>query len=342
MRSLLPLLLLFRSTSRISPVPLVVSAIASLLLLAAVIMPTTVCAGDEEKFTDPSWQFEIKQKTLINSHTSYEFGNPDPPYQQPLSRLEFPVNSAWAGFEIKKRLSRFSGGIEFMTTVVDQETGRFKDTDWADNGMPGRLTNYGETDTRLNPSFQVGADIDIQVADLLRLPEHFDFRPVLGFNWQQLSLLSHDGTQLDYDTPDIPPTVLPLPGSVISFEQNWYRYFLGLRFGYQWTSLPYLHHLKLETQADWSYVQGNNLDRHLLRGDRITFENTTGDAWHGSLGVLIGLAQNVELGLAADYLYIQTTGTHTWREPGVDQSWSYGVKSWSEQFGLQVKLGYHF
>lgn len=94
MRSLLPLLLLFRSTSRISPVPLVVSAIASLLLLAAVIMPTTVCAGDEEKFTDPSWQFEIKQKTLINSHTSYEFGNPDPPYQQPLSRLEFPVNSA--------------------------------------------------------------------------------------------------------------------------------------------------------------------------------------------------------------------------------------------------------
>ncbi len=322
---------------------IVVAAIAKVLVSVAVIIPT-VCIGDDANSTEPSWQFEIKQNTLLNSHTSYEFANPGPPYQQPLSRLEFPVNSAWAGFEIKKRLSRFSGGIEFMTTVVDQETGRFKDTDWADDSMPWRLTNYGETDTRLNPSFQVGADIDIQVADLLRLPEHFDFRPVLGFNWQKLSLLVHDGFQYNYDTPGAPPIIMSLPGSTISFEQDWYRYLLGLRFGYQWTSIPYLHHLKLQTQADWSYVQGNNLDRHLLRGDRVTVEYTTGNAWHGSLGVLIGLTQNMELGLAADYLNIQTTGTHTLLIPsaGVDFGWSNGVKAWSEQLGLQVKLGYRF
>ncbi len=318
------------------------TAIAKLMLVCAAIITPTVYAGTEANSTEPTWQFEIKEKTLFNSHTSYQFANPLPPYQDPLSRLEFPVNSAWAGFEIRKRLPRFSGEIEFLTTIADQDTGRFKDTDWSDDTMPGRLTNYGETDTRLNPSFQVGADIDIQVADLLRLPEHFDFRPVLGFNWQQLSLLVHDGTQYNYDIAGAPPIIVSLPGSAISFEQDWYRYFLGLRFGYQWTSLPYLHHVKLQTQADWSYVRGNNLDRHLLRGDRVTLEDTTGDAWHGSLGVLIGLTQNVELGLTADYLFIQTSGTHTWREQGFNESWSNGVKVWSEQLGLQVKLGYRF
>jgi len=291
---------------------------------------------------DPSWQLSVKQQTLFNSHTSYEFGNPASPYQTPLSKLEFPVDSAWGGLEVRKQVSRFSVGAEFLTSVTDQETGRFKDSDWADDQQPKRLTNYGETSTRLLPSYQAGADIDMQVADLLRLPTGFDLRPVLGFRWQQLSLVAHDGTQYDYDIPGHPPFIQPLPGDTIAFEQNWYQYFLGMRLGYEWKNLSWLRRLKLQTQLDWSYVDGRNEDRHLLRGDRITEQHTSGDAWHASLGVLFGIARNLDLGLEANYLNIRTTGTHTLRDEGEVESWTHGVKVWSEQFGVTLKLGYRF
>lgn len=299
-------------------------------------------AGDGSNLGDPSWQFSIKQKTLFNSHTSYEFGNPGPPYQTPLSRLEFPVDSVWGGFEVRKQLSRFSAGIEFLSSISDQDSGRFKDSDWDDAAINGRLTNYGETACRLLPSYQVVADMDMQVADLVKLPGGFDLRPVTGFRWQQLSLLAHDGTQYDYNTPGLPPNIVPLPGATIAFDQSWYHCFLGMRFGYEWQRLAWLHRLKLKSQLDWSYVYGENMDRHLLRGDRTTEQLTSGDAWHASLGVLLGLARNLDLELEADYLSIQTTGSHTLRDTGYVENWSHGVKVWSEQFGLTFRLGYRF
>lgn len=296
------------------------------------------CAGEDE----PSWQFAVKQKTLFNSHTSYEFGNPLHPYQKPLSRLEFPVDSIWGGFEARKNLSRFSAGLEFLTSLADQEAGRFKDSDWEDEEMPGRLTTYSESSCRLAPSYQVRADIDMQVADLLNLPKGFDLRPVIGFRWQQFSLVAHDGTQYSYETPGLPPLIDLLPGDSITFEQNWYQYFLGMRLGYEWQRLSWLHRLKLQTQLDWSYVYGENRDHHLLRiGTRITEEQTSGDAWHASLGVLFGITKNLDMGVEADYLKIQTTGTHTLRNFDV-VSWTGGVKAWSEQYGVSVKLGYRF
>lgn len=297
------------------------------------------CAGEY----DPSWQFAIKQKFLFNSHTSYEFGNPFAPYQKPLSRLEFPLDSVWGGFVVRKQLSRFSGGVEFLTSVADQEAGRFKDSDWEDEEGPGRLTTYSESSCRLTPSYQVAADIDMQVADLLHLPKGFDLRPLAGFRWQRFSLVVHDGTQYDYEASEQPPVVESLPGDGISFEQNWYQYFLGMRFGYEWQRLPWLQRLKLQTQLDWSYVTGENRDHHLLRvGNRITEEQTTGDAWHAALQVLFGITKNLDLGIEADYLKIQTTGTHTYRNFDERYSWTDGVKVWSEQYGVTVNLRYRF
>lgn len=302
-------------------------------------------AGQEKQASaEPSWQIAVKQKTLFNSHTSYEFGNPLPPYQQPLSRLEFPVDSVWGGVEIRKQISRVSIGAGFLTTFTAQETGRFKDSDWDDDTNTVRLTNYGETYCRLNPSYQVEADIDLQLADLLHLPHGFDLRPVAGFRWQQLSLMAHDGLQYDYDTPGLPPVIQDLPGDTIGFEQNWYQYFLGVRLGYEWQRLPWLHHLKLQSQLDWSSVAGDNRDYHLLRpGHRITEEQTSGNGWHASLAVLLGITRNVDLGVEADYLKLETTGTHTLRyDFSPVENWSTGVKVWSEQYGITMKTQFRF
>ncbi len=44
-------------------------------------------------------------KKFFNSYTSYQFPNPFPPYQDPLSRLEFPLDQWFAGIK-----SEYSGG----------------------------------------------------------------------------------------------------------------------------------------------------------------------------------------------------------------------------------------
>lgn len=312
-------------------------------LLGSIIFFIPAVSVYAQDATSPSWQVDIKLKTLFNSHTSYEFGNPLPPYQKPLSRLEFPVDSVWAGLAVRKQLSRFSLGTEFLTTALDQETGRFKDTDWGDGRNPGRVTNYGETDCRLLPSYQVAADIDMKVADMLHLPQQFDLRPVAGFRWQQLSLVAHDGHQFNYVASGAAPVIQTLSGNVISFEQNWRQFFTGVRFGYEWKDLPsWLHRLKLQTQLDWSYLEGTNQDNHLLQRNRTSETHTSGDAWHASLGLLLGLAKNLDLGLEADYLNLQTTGTYILHDNGNVASWTNGVKVWSEQIGMVVTLGYRF
>jgi hypothetical protein len=296
------------------------------------------------KRSESPWLLEAKIKTYVNSHTSYEFGDPMPPYPTPLSRLEFPLDySVWGGLEVRRNFSRFSAGVEFLTSLSDQETGRFKDSDWADDAGPSRLTNYGETDTRLKPSYQVRADLDVQVADLLGLPAPFELRPVVGFRWQRFSLLAHDGVQYDYDTPGAPPVVVPLPGPGIAFEQNWYQYFVGVKFGYDWGAQFGLQRLKLRTQLDWAYTEGKNEDRHLLRaGDRVTREDTTGNAWHALVELVAGLTSSLDLGLEVDYLRIRTTGDHELQSSELSMSWSNGVKAWSEQLSFMLKLGYRF
>lgn len=295
---------------------------------------------------DSTWEINISQKTLFNSHTSYEFGYPLAPYHSPLSRLEFSLDSAWGGVEVRKRFSRFSIGAGFLTSVADQAAGLMKDTDWDAPGSATPVTNYSESLSRLEPSYQVAADIDLQIADVLRLPEGFDLRPMIGFRWQQLSFMVHDGVQYDYNPPPQPPDIQLLPGNSISFEQTWYQYVIGLKMGYTWKHIPWLHRLKAQAAFDWSYVEGSNRDRHLLRpGNRITEQQTSGDAWHTSLELLFGLTPTIELGVEADYLHITTTGTHTLRDDinfTVPFSWQNGVKVWSEQFGVSVRSRFRF
>jgi hypothetical protein len=96
-------------------------------------------------------------------------------------------------------------------------------------------------------------------------------------------------------------------------------------------------------QFDWAYVEGSNEDNHLLRlGDRFTYENTFGYAWHASVGMKKGLLKNLFLGLEAEYLQISTTGSHRLvNEPmGIDFGFSHGVKVWSEQTSISLTLEY--
>ena len=314
-----------------------------LVLLGSLTAPPARAAETPGKDAAGPWSVSVQTKYFFQSHTSYEFGNPFPPYQTPLSRLEFPLNSWWAGASLRREFSRFSAGVEVFRNLSGEVEGKMMDSDWDDDDKPALKTIYSESSCRMEPSYIVRGDVDLKISDWLRLPHWLDLRPVAGLTWQRFSLVTHDGAQYAL-TPDGVQTVL-LPGDGIRFEQTYWQFFVGFKTVFDLGKPFRLAGLKIETQIDWAYVAGNNEDRHLLRaGNRITEENTTGDAWHALVNLKIGLTQNLNALLGAEYRRIATTGSHRLTNElfGIDFKFYHGVKVWSEQTNLTLGLEYTF
>jgi len=182
-------------------------------------------------------------------------------------------------------------------------------------------------------------DVDMKVSDLIGLSRRWDLRPVIGFRWQDLNFTVHDGVQ-SYPAAGgaIPPD--PYQGNAIDFNQKYRQYFLGVKMAYDISSYVSIPQTSLVGQIDWAYVEGKNADHHLLRGDRWTYEDTNGNAWHGMVGLKFGLAKNVDAGITYEYLRIKTTGTHRWVDPAydLDLTSSNGVKVWSKQTSLMMNI----
>lgn len=318
--------------------------ILCLLIIVLTFGSAAVCPaadGDSKVSPEKPWSVDVRVKRYFASHTSYEFGNPYSPYQVPLSRLEFPMNTLWGGAEIRRNIRRFSVGVEFMKNLTGESDGKFMDSDWDDDNHPSERTIYSESECRMESSYSFRTDVDMKVSDWLRLPAKFDLRPVAGFRWQRLAFMTHDGVQ-QYSNKS---NVDPLPGNGIQFDQTYWQYFFGVKAGYDFGKPFKLQGLKLQCQLDWAYIEGSNQDHHLLRtGNRFTYERTTGDAWHASLGLKMGLTANLNAGVELDYLKIHTTGTHRLVNNtfDTDMSFTNGVKVWSEQISMMLNLEYRF
>jgi len=313
-----------------------------LILLGSSLTPASAVETQEKNAAHP-WSVSLKAKYFFHSHTSYEFGNPFPPYQTPLSRLEFPLNSWWAGASLRREFSRFSAGVEVFRNLSGEVSGKMMDSDWDDEERPALKTIYSESSCRMEPSYIVSADMDLRVSDWLGLPRWLDLRPAAGLTWQRFSLVTHDGIQYNLTPEGIQTTLLP--GDGIAFKQNYWQFFVGFRAAFDLGKPFHLSGLKIETQVDWAYVAARNEDRHLLRiGNRITEEDTPGDAWHALVNLKIGLAQNLNANIGAEYRRIATTGSHRLINEtfGFDFKFYHGVKVWSEQTSITMGLEYAF
>jgi outer membrane protease len=281
----------------------------------------------------------LKTETFFSSHTSYQFGNPLPPFQSPLSRLEFPMDSTWVGGKLRASFPRFSIGAEGLTNISMDTPGHMQDSDWDDIQRPSALSIYSESKCRFMPSYIVRTDIDLKISDWVGLPPGLDLRPLVGFRWENFHFITHDGLQT-YPLGGQPPD--PLPGDGIDFKQTYFQYFTGVRTAVDLWKPRILNSLSLFLQADWAYVDGSNVDHHLLRGPRYTYEDTRGDAWHWTAGLSAGLAKNVLLTLEADFLTLSTTGSHLLQTPGFNIGFDYGVRVWSQQNSISLILAYAF
>ena len=65
-------------------------------------------------------------------------------------------------------------------------------------------------------------------------------------------------------------------------------------------------------QFDWAYVEGSNVDHHLLReGNRFTYEAHPGDGGTAA-GLKAGLTKNLSLTMQADFLSLSTADGIAW------------------------------
>ncbi len=272
-------------------------------------------------------------RKFFNSFTSYEFPNPFSPHQDPLSRLEFPIDQFFAGLEAGCVTTAWSLRGEVWTNLNRDSSLKMQDSDWEDDGNPSQKTVFSESGCRLNRAWLV--DLQLSAATSIQIPP--GLRPVVGTRYQQFFFTTHDGLQsLLGGGP-----VAELPGDGINFRQTFYHLYIGsilntvLDLGRVWASLP---DLKLDAQLDYAVVIAKNEDLHVLRsGERVTIENTRGHCWHLSLGSEILVRDRLKTRLEADFKRMITHGGHQLTNNIFAINFSFdGSRVWSDQIAVSV------
>ncbi|MBM3301034.1 MAG: omptin family outer membrane protease [Deltaproteobacteria bacterium] len=276
--------------------------------------------------------FSLGIKKFVNSFTSYQFPNPFPPEQDPLSRLEFPIDQWFVGVSSGYATRYCSFRSQFWTNVNREGRLKMQDSDWDDESRPFQKTIFSESNCRLNR----GLLADIGASAATPLSGTVNMEPVFGFRYQYFFFTTHDGFQdvLGGSTVD-------LTGDGIDFRQTFYHWYLGARYGTGFSpasALGLRWPATVEVQLDYGLVNAKNEDLHLLRaGERVTEERTRGHCWHVSINLDISVSDSFRAGIEADFKRLMTGGSHRLTNPlfSIDFSFS-GSKVWSDQASISA------
>ena len=130
---------------------------------------------------------------------------------------------------------------------------------------------------------------------------------------------------------------------MITFNQQYYVGYFGGQF--RGTVLAGRIPVDMALQVDGGPVAAYAVDHHLLReGDRYTFDETRGAAWHIGIMSEAHVTDRFSVGFQADHMGIRTIGTHRlYNEPyGQDVSWDNGVIVKSQQTTVTLFARYRF
>jgi hypothetical protein len=327
---------------------MVVRVIATLLLVCFSIGLGGSVAGAQTQFWAPyptPYQSYYKQpcskkapyevalglRKFINSFTSYQFPNPFPPNQDPLSRLEFPIDHWFVGMKGSYCRSVFTVIGEGWTNLNRTSGAEMQDSDWDDETMPFQKTIFSSSKCALNRSWL--GDVGLAIG---RSSSTASVRPIGGYRIQSFNFTTYDGVQMD-----LAGTVTELPGNGIDFQQVYHHFYLGGLFATSLGGGGYFgcpSTIQLTVQGDVAAINGRNEDKHLLRdGDRVTVERTRGYCWHVALGANLDVRNLLRLKLEGDFKRVVTTGSHNLTNGTYDIDFSFeGARVWSDQATLSA------
>jgi hypothetical protein len=296
---------------------------------------------------DQGFCVSLGVRKYINSFTSYQFPDPGTPLN-PISRLEWPWEQTYLAAKTGYAFRSFELTLDAACTASVLSSLKAQDSDWLDAVNPGQKIVF--SDGKAKPR---GWTVDLCTS--VPLPILPYLKGVLGFRRQQFSFTYTDFLQSTigvFDANDNFIGYAPVvsrdfaPGAGIEFTESYKHWYAGgiasrtfnlgdiAGFG---SSTAFV----LRFQVDLAYVTANNHDMHLLRGDRHTFENTRGSAWHVNLLAGLAASDRLRLEVEGDFIRISTTGSHQWVEPGTNQSWN-GAKVWSDQAYVAMSGRYWF
>lgn len=294
------------------------------------------------------WSLDYRVRSMFNSRTSYEFGQPPfvPPPYAPLSRLNWAMDSTWAGFQLARKTDKWGVHFEWYGPAQSSVNGKIADYDWMTASDPSRLDSLSESAVRWTEGQMLDLGGEYHLGDYRILGLPVELWPMGGFRFQRFSMVGHDGIQLIGDGVQVPLPGELLPGDLITFNQQYYIGYFGgqLRSSLHVGRLP---PISLMFQGDWGATAGYNVDHHLfyesLGTHRYTMENTHGGTVHLALAAEMPLTKLWSLGVQFDHTEIHTTGSHRWLTYDdfgnrQDESWDNGVKVTSVQNSLTAYL----
>jgi hypothetical protein len=278
----------------------------------------------------PGYSHELGVKKFINSFTSYQFPNPFPPQQNPLSRLEFPIDQWFVGLKSQYRASWLSLIGEVWINISRDSARKMQDSDWDDEDNPSQKTIFSESQCRLNR----GIMLDIATALGNPVPRFLNLKPLVGLRYQNFFFTTHDGYQTILGGPTV-----DLPGDGIEFQQFYYQIYFGGSF-HTFLNLGIpggpVSRARLDLQFDYGLVRGTNEDWHLLReGKRVTEQITNGHCWHLFTGLSFVASNRLSTRIEVDLKRVMTHGGHLLTNSLFDVNFSFdGSRVWSDQLSV--------
>lgn len=284
-------------------------------------------ASSQEIYPQLGFSSRFGVAKFLNSFTSYQFPNPFPPQQDPLSRLEFPIDQWFAGLSSVYVAPSWDLKGQIWTNLNRESSLMMQDSDWDDDAAPNQKTIFSESKCRLNR----GVLIDISCS-LGILPHSLLIRPIGGYRYQHFFFTTHDGFQAS-----LSGDAFELPGDGIDFRQSFHHGYIGgvYRMNLDMVS-PLLAQMHAEFQVDYALVVAKNEDLHLLRsGDHVTMDNTRGHCWHISAAWEFLFTSEVRGRVTGDFKRLVTDGDHRLKNSLFALDFSFGgSKVWSDQFSL--------
>jgi outer membrane protease len=215
----------------------------------------------------------------------------DGKYNDTLSRLDWQLNPlVYTGITIQAEMWKswiFTAGF---WVGIPGPLGRMEDRDWGTEslGYTGNLESYSHHDNILKEAFFADTNFGYSILN----NDDLFFAPFIGFNFKHIYMSGRNGER-EY------PTYYSWEGEVITYQQNYYIFYVGAQISWTPLSLFTLQLFTCYSPVVFSY----NIDVHNWKATYIDL-HIWGQYIHVDAAVSLHISEWINLRLKGNFSYM--------------------------------------